>query len=269
MNYKLLFPTYRNRYLFIEESLKEFSGETGFEKALNLGTGEGDYDRMIASFCKELIACDINERDVNFARQLNRGVANIKYEVQNALQLTFPNDTFDLLISVDVIEHVGRPEQMIRELGRVLKPGGIALITFPSLDFPLTYDPVNRILSYFSKTKIPQGAYAFGHEYLIATAPFLNWSADNGLRPLKEKNLSGYIVGFLEMYWTGFIQRIFKANAANLPDQKEKKMALRPSGKEPLLIWVTDAVIGLDQALFKNTAYSVGKGFVLQKKEVE
>ena len=266
MNYKLLFPTYRNRYLFIRRNLERIARERNFDLALNLGAGEGDYDSMIARYCKQLVSCDINEQDIDYARTLNAAVPNLEYRVEDALNLSFDDNTFDLLISVEVIEHVGRPEQMIEEIQRVLKPGGFALITFPSLDFPFTYDPINRLLSFLTDKKISQGAYAFGHEYLVSKTDFRAWSEKNHLAVLRERNLSGYLVGLLEMYWTGLIQYVFKANATNLPGQQKKKMTLRPSVKEPFLTRVTDLIIKIDDALFRNAANSVGKGFIIQKK---
>ncbi len=266
MNYKLLFPTYRNRYRFIREHLEQFSKEhRHFQQGLNLGTGEGDYDQMIATYCTALTACDINPADVAFARQLNSQLSQLKYQVENALDLSFPDACFDLLTSVDVIEHVGQPERMMEEVARVLAPGGIALITFPSLEFPFTYDPINRILSYFGKRKIPQGAYAFGHEYLIFGQDFRYWAEKNGLQIVEEVNLSGYLVALAEMYWTGIVQRLFKANATNLADYQQKPTVLRPSVKEPKLVWLTDLIINTDKWLFSRMRASVGKGFVLQK----
>jgi SAM-dependent methyltransferase len=263
MNYKLLFPTYRNRYLFVQESLAQFGRHRKFSQSLNLGTGEGDYDPMIAAFCNQLIACDINENDIAFARQLNAYVPNLEYRIENALNLSFPTDTFDLLVSVDVMEHVGKPERMTREIARVLRPGGLAFITFPQLYFPWSYDPINRL---FGKRVIAQGAYAFGHEYLVDPVAFVKWAENYGLEVLVEKNLSGYLVALLEMYWTGIIQRLFKENAGNISGKAEKKVKLRPSTKEPALVKLTDALIRLDFSLFQNARHSVGKGFVLRKK---
>ena len=266
MNYKLLFPTYRNRYLFIRDHLQAYARRGRyFENALNLGTGEGDYDAMIAKHCTSLVACDINEEDVEFARNLNREAHNIAYSVENALQLTFPDNTFDLITSVDVIEHVGQPARMMQEIGRILRPGGIALITFPSLEFPFTYDPINRILSGFTKRKIAQGAYAFGHEYLVHGGQFRQWATDNQLSVVEEHNLSGALVALSEMYWTGIVQSIFKANATNVSGGKNEKISLRPSQREPMLCKLTDAWIRLDRWLFGKSRHSVGKGFVLQK----
>ncbi len=265
MNYKLLFPTYRNRYLFIRDCLKEFE-KKNFEKALNLGTGEGDYDPMIARGCKQVIACDINENDIAFAKQLNENLKTVTYQVENALDLSFPKNEFDLIVSVDVMEHVGEPKRMTEEISRTLNPGGLAFITFPQIHFPWTYDPINRILSFFSSKKIPQGAYAFGHEYLLNGEDFKSWASEYGLEVLKEKNLSGYLVALLEMYWTGIIQSIFKENSGNLSGQEEKKMKLRPSLNEPFLVKLTDLIIRIDDGLFGKMKHSVGKGFVVRKK---
>lgn len=263
MNYKLLFPTYRNRYLFIRENLAKFGSSRKFGEALNLGTGEGDYDPMIAATCQHLTSCDINEHDIAFAKQMNQGVQNLSYRIEDALNLSFPAGNFHLLTSVDVMEHVGKPQRMTEEIGRVLMPGGLAFITFPQTNFPITYDPINYL---FGKRTIGQGAYAFGHEYLVNPALFRQWAEQYGMEVLEEKNLSGYLIGLLEMYWTGLIQRLFKENAGNISGQKEKKVKLRPSAKEPALTALTDFIIKLDFWLFKNRKHSVGKGFVLRKK---
>lgn len=261
MNYKLLFPTYRNRYRFVQKSLAKYGR---FEQGLSLGAGEGDYDAMIAGFCNHLTSCDINEQDVAFAKELNQSVKNIDYQVENALALSFQDKQFDLIVSVEVIEHVGNPQQMIQEIARVLKPGAVCILTFPSKDFPFTYDPINRLNN--GEKKIAQGAYAFGHDYLISPAAFRIWLRENQLEILEERNLSGYLVGLLEMYWTGWIQRIFKANAGNVSSQDKKRNAIRPTNKAPWLVVITDIIIAIDHILFSHAKHSVGKGFAIRKK---
>lgn len=266
MNYKLLFPTYRNRYRFVQDRLARYVPPSGkFDRGLSLGTGEGDYDPMIAAHCRELVACDINPEDVAFAKKLNRHVPNVTYQVENALSLSFPDDHFDLIVSVEVMEHVGQPEQMTRELARVLRPGGVAILTFPSLHFPFTYDPINRVLSWFGDSHIAQGAYAFGHEYLIDGSDFCGWAESSGLEVVESVGLSRYLVGLLEMYWTGMVQRLFKANAANLAEARERRIKLRPTTKEPALTILTDALLWLDRTLFAWGKASVGHGFVVRK----
>lgn len=263
MNYKLLFPTYRNRYRFVRESLEQHFAGHRAPLALNLGTGEGDYDPMIAKHCEQLVSCDINERDIAFARELNAELSNVEYRVEDALNLSFPDNHFDLLISVDVMEHVGQPERMTEEIGRVLRPGGMAFVTFPQTHFPWTYDPINRALG---RRAIAQGAYAFGHEYLVDPQQFQQWADRYGMDIQREKALSGYFVAASEMYWTGLIQRVFKDNAGNVSEDTEKRGKLRPSTSEPWLVKLTDGFINLDHGLFKGSKYSVGRGFVVRKR---
>ncbi len=152
---------------------------------------------------------------------------------------------------------------MMEEIVRVLRPNGLAFVTFPQINFPWTYDPVNRLLC---RRVIAQGAYGFGHEYLVDPGEFKSWAIECGLEVLTEKSLSGYLIALLEMYWTGIIQRLFKANSGNISGEEKKKLKLRPFVKEPFGVWLTDAIIWLDNLFFINGKHSVGEGFVLRKR---
>jgi 2-polyprenyl-3-methyl-5-hydroxy-6-metoxy-1,4-benzoquinol methylase len=272
MNFKQLFPTFRNRYRFVEQTLLQLSRDGyHFDRGLNLGTGEGDYDRMIAGFCAELTGCDVNKDDLEHAAALNTGVLNLRYEVNDALALSYPSDYFDVVVSCEVLEHVGHPEQMIREIHRVLKPGGVAVMTFPSREFPFTYDPFNRLWQWFGpknskENLIAQGAYAFGHEYLIGSADFKGWVAGTGMQVQQFRGLSHHLVGLLEVYWTGIAQSIFKKNARNVTEDTKGGLKVRPaSTKAPALAFVTDVILGIDRVLFGWTNRSIGKGAILKK----
>lgn len=50
---------------------------------------------------------------------------------ENIEQQTFESDTFDLVITLDVTEHVFHPDRMFKEIWRTLKPGGLYISTFP------------------------------------------------------------------------------------------------------------------------------------------
>jgi hypothetical protein len=50
---------------------------------------------------------------------------------EDVMNLSFPDASFDLIVSNDVLEHIPDPEGALRECFRVLKPGGTVLATFP------------------------------------------------------------------------------------------------------------------------------------------
>jgi SAM-dependent methyltransferase len=51
---------------------------------------------------------------------------------ENLEALSFADATFDLTITLDVMEHVNQPDQVLREVARTLKPGGAYLFTVPT-----------------------------------------------------------------------------------------------------------------------------------------
>ena len=57
---------------------------------------------------------------------------------ENLEQLTFQNNTFDIFITQDVMEHVLNPEKAFREIERVLDKGGIHIFTTPIYLFTKT-----------------------------------------------------------------------------------------------------------------------------------
>lgn len=261
MNYKLIFPTYRTRWLFLKDILAQCQHT---ERLLHIGTGEGDYDRMLANFAESVVACDINEIELAFASELNRDVENLEYQVQDAQSMSYEDESFDLVVAIDVVEHVLDSEAMIREISRVLKPGGLGVISFPSVNFPLTYDPINRLLALFG-THVPIGAYGFGHFKLIDPTLFETWTTEHALQIVDHKNLTGSLAAIVEMYWPGIMQSLLKANAKNQNQAKSKRYKLRPSAADPPFLFLTDLLIKLDRLCFQHSTWNVGVGYLLKK----
>lgn len=52
-------------------------------------------------------------------------------QCENLEGLTFPDSSFDVFITQDVLEHVFHPDRAFKEIMRVLKPGGIHIFTAP------------------------------------------------------------------------------------------------------------------------------------------
>ena len=81
---------------------------------------------------------------------------SLKYRNNNFSTSNFPpldeiqDNSFDTIISFQVIEHINDDELFISEIKRILRPGGIALITTPNIKMTLTRNPWH-IREYTSK----------------------------------------------------------------------------------------------------------------------
>lgn len=56
------------------------------------------------------------------------------YRCENLECLSFPDESFDLFITQDVMEHIFNPEKAFKEIARVLKPGGAHVFTVPLIN---------------------------------------------------------------------------------------------------------------------------------------
>lgn len=106
---------------------------------LEIGCGEGYYSRLIRSKCASLIATDVSESMISFAKGKEKeNPLNIKYIVMNALDLKYLNNSFDFVISAMSLMDIPDPQIVIEETYRVLKPGGYFFfsITHPCFSPP-------------------------------------------------------------------------------------------------------------------------------------
>lgn len=72
---------------------------------------------------------DVYAKAINFAK---KRYSNIKFQVAFAEKLPFENETFDLIIFYETIEHVENPLLSLKEIKRVLKKRGISVVAMDS-----------------------------------------------------------------------------------------------------------------------------------------
>jgi ubiquinone/menaquinone biosynthesis C-methylase UbiE len=265
MNYKLLFPTYRTRQRWVLSTLDGLArGGTKVERMANVGCGEGDLDRDLKKRCAELVACDINDADVAHARSLNQDVDGLRYLVADAAYLPFDDASFEVTCCLEVIEHVSDPHRVMRELARVTRPGGHVVLTCPSARFPMTYDPVNWVLSRTGR-HVNVGAFGYGHDWLPREEELAQWGERAGLRLLGSARMSKALASVVECYWPGLVQKVLKANARNTAASGRKMPSMRPSRDDPPGLRLADLFIDVDEKIFAKSRASVSLGFLFAR----
>lgn len=113
---------------------------------LDYGCGSGYGAAKLAERAFSVCAVDVSEEAISYARK-HYAKPNLSFErIQPELDLPYSSNQFDVVTSFQVIEHVSDDAHYIREVYRILKPGGVFLIITPDRThrlFPLQA-PWNR-----------------------------------------------------------------------------------------------------------------------------
>ncbi len=96
-------------------------------RMLDIGCGTGGTMQVMADL-GEIWGCDISQSALRMCRR--RGLSHLV--CCRAEQLAFADAGFDVVLSCDVLEHVKDDELALREMCRVLRPDGYAIITVPA-----------------------------------------------------------------------------------------------------------------------------------------
>jgi SAM-dependent methyltransferase len=115
-------------------ALPEISGLRG----LDIGCGEGHNTRLLAEYGARISALDISEVFVGLANAFQPHNQAIDYTAASAVELPFPQETFDFATGFMSLMDIPENEIVLKEACRVLKPGGFLQfsISHPCFDTP-------------------------------------------------------------------------------------------------------------------------------------
>lgn len=135
------------------EMIVRAAGERLQGRILENGCGVGMYVEKLSAFGGQVLGLEYDFERAAEAGQRSPGIINAAGEY-----LPYPADSFDLILSHEVLEHVADDCQSVAEMVRVLKPGGRAVIFVPNIGYPFETHGI-----YW------RGKYHFGNK------PFVNY----------------------------------------------------------------------------------------------
>lgn len=96
-------------------------------RLLDVGAGPGTITMDFAGSVSHVTATEIDEAALSLSRDLaaSRGVENITFSIEDVHSLSFADDSFDVVHTHQVLQHVEDPVQALREMRRVTASGGI------------------------------------------------------------------------------------------------------------------------------------------------
>jgi 2-polyprenyl-3-methyl-5-hydroxy-6-metoxy-1,4-benzoquinol methylase len=120
---------------------------------LDFGSGYGGRTAWLSQWAREVTGIEIVDAKVRAAVECTQGRwPRCRFSLGRESEICAAADWYDVIVSFDVLEHVERPDLIVSEWYRVLRPGGVALIIFTPYE----------------------GAFAHHLNY-ISLAPGLHW----------------------------------------------------------------------------------------------
>jgi len=141
-------------------------------RVLDLGCGDGRVSGLLDRDGAEVVGVDSSKVALERAR-----AANPRIEFQQPRpdgDLPFPDGSFDVVVSINVLEHVVDIQRLMSEARRVLRAGGLIGVTVPYngriqnawialTSFERHYDPLEPTLRFYTKRSLAQLLERFGY----------------------------------------------------------------------------------------------------------
>ncbi len=112
-----------HRYAFAKKIIVD-------KNVLDIACGEGYGSYILSQKAKSVIGMDIDAKSVEHAEKKYKN-ANLAYRCGSCLNIDMPDNSVDVVISFETLEHLAEQQQMLSEFNRVLADEGVIVISTP------------------------------------------------------------------------------------------------------------------------------------------
>ncbi len=198
------------------------------ERILDIGCGNARDIARIAELGGEVVGVDISAGMVAAARkELERmGKNDIALQVGDATNLDFPDASFDKVLCSEVIEHIPDTPRALREMRRILKPGGSLVLSTPNRGSWYGFE------RYWLWEKVLRRKWPHPCDEWRTMAEVLAL-VEHGRLKLSEHRSVCFVPGFMVTYF------------------------ILPSVMQRFVVWLVGILEPLMQSWFRNRGYTV------------
>src|SRR3989344_3026164 len=131
------------RHLFAYEFAKNVIDKNSF--VLDIGTGEGYGTKLLSKNIKKIVGIDVDKNTIKHASN-KYASENCTFKLYKGRRIPYKENTFDAIVSFQVIEHIKDDMNYLFEVRRVLKKDGIFIFTTPNRLYRLkpNQKPLNK-----------------------------------------------------------------------------------------------------------------------------
>jgi ubiquinone/menaquinone biosynthesis C-methylase UbiE len=223
------------------------------DRVLDVATGPGIMARIAAravGASGQVVGVDIAEQSLEVARRkaAEEGLAQVTFQVEDAENLTLPDDTFDAIFCSMGLMHFPAPEKALLEMRRVLKPGGklLAAVWGEAEKAPFIQVALNTLARTFPPPKVERPSmFRFGQpavlEKLVSDAGFTDAHAEEVTVEFSADSPAAY--------WQQFLDAAGITAVALAKQPQEVQDNLKKEVETDLAPYLKDGVYSLDSVL--------------------
>ncbi|MDE1466705.1 class I SAM-dependent methyltransferase [Aurantiacibacter sp. D1-12] len=148
------------------QMLRHFRPDTSGQLLLDIGCSSGIFLGEARSTGMVCMGAELSPETADFARRH----FSLPVHQGDWRDADFADESFDVITLFDVIEHLLDPQQELKDLLRLLKPGGLLLLSTPDIDglFPRASYPLAKKLDYWPHPEPPHHLFQFSQKTLSA-----------------------------------------------------------------------------------------------------
>lgn len=120
---------HKKRFEEVTKVIEKVNGEV-----LDIGCADGMFSKVIldATKARRVIGIDVLKSSIDWANKHWKKVRNMEFKVGDAHDLKFKPGTFSAVFAMEMLEHVYKPEEVLKDVKKILKKGGYGVFLVPS-----------------------------------------------------------------------------------------------------------------------------------------